>query len=422
VLPALVVAAGVVIAWVLVLVDPSISGLQSAMPRLFTVSPDGARGLLTAIATSMLGVAGVVFSITIATLSLTSQQFTSRVLRTFVRDRGNQLVLGVFLGVFAYCLMVLRAVPSSAGGAASVPQLAVFVGLALAFVGVAFLIYFIDHVAASIQASSIVSRIAKETIAVLRRQDLEPGADIPEVLRFGCDTDEGVVHAGEDGYVTAVDKRGLGGLAARNGWRVRVLLKIGRFATRGDPLLCVRGDDGDPVRLRAEAAARLRRGVDQTSSGEIHSDPSFGIRQLVDIALKALSPGVNDVTTALTCIDYLGAVLVVANDHDQRFDVWRDHRDEPRVVVLGRGFDELLGEAMDQIRENGARQVAALQRLIDALERLADRAGTTGRREQLAGQARQVKEAARRELSSPGEADLVSARVDALLLRLSTSG
>ena len=419
VLPALVVAAGVVVAWALVLLDPSISGLQSAAPRLFTVSPDGARGVLTTIAVSMLSVAGVVFSITIATLSLTSQQFTSRVLRTFVRDRGNQLVLGIFLGVFAYCLVVLRSVPSSAGGARSVPQLAVLVGIALAFVGVAFLIYFIDHVAASIQASSIVSRIAEETIAVLGRQGREPEEDVPEVLRFGCDAGEGLVRVGGDGYVTAVDVRALGELGERRRWRIRLLVKVGRFAARGDPLLCVRTDDGDPVRLQEEEAASLRRAVEQTSSGEIHSDPSFGIRQLVDIALKALSPGVNDVTTALTCIDYLGAVLVVADDHDRRYDIWRDHRGEPRVVVVGRGFEELLGEAIDQIRENGASQVAALLRLMDALERLADRAVTSTRRGQLAEQARQIREVARRELSSPVEAHAVASRADALLVKLS---
>ena len=147
VLPALVVLAGVALAGVLAYVDPGVSALQSAAPRILTVSPDSARGVLTAIATSMLSVAGVVFSITIATLSLTSQQFTSRVLRTFVRDRGNQLVLGVFLGVFAYCLVVLRFVSSPSKGPGYAPQLAVLVGIGLAFVGVGFLIYFIDHVA-----------------------------------------------------------------------------------------------------------------------------------------------------------------------------------------------------------------------------------------------------------------------------------
>ena len=419
VLPALVVTAGVVLAWILVLVDPDITDLRSLAPRVFTVSPDGARGVLIAIATSMLSVAGLVFSITITTLSLTSQQFTSRVLRTFVRDRGNQLVLGIFLGVFAYCLVVLRAVPSSQQ-ASAVPQVAVLTGIALAFVGVAFLIYFIDHVASSIQASVIISRIAAETIGVLKSQGHEPQTAVPEALDFDCDSEEGTVRAEGDGYITGVDSRTLGELAARYGWRVRLLMPIGRFAARGDALLCVHDDDG-PVRLETDDAAGLRQGVSQTVSGEIYSDPSFGIRQLVDIALKALSPGVNDVTTALTCIDYLGAILVVASEHDQPYDVWRDGDDRPRVLVRGRSFGELLGEAMDQIRENGSSQVVALLRLLDALERLAVRVRTASAREQLSRQAAEIRETAARGLSSPSEAAVVDSRAAAILASLSAA-
>ncbi len=323
VLPALVVLAGVALAVVLAFVDPGLSALQSA-PRIFTVSPDSARGVLTAIATSMLSVAGVVFSITIATLSLTSQQFTSRVLRTFVRDRGNQLVLGVFLGVFAYCLVVLRFVSSPSKGPGYAPQLAVLVGIGLAFVGVGFLIYFIDHVANSIQASTIISRIAVETMQVLAQGDRSGEKPIPDALRPRCETCASVVQAHESGYVREVDLRSLGELAAERGWRIRLLTVVGRFAAEGDDVLCVADDAGGPSELDADDERRLLSAVRQSPVGEIHADPGFGVRQLVDIALKALSPGINDVTTALTCIDYLGAVLLVACDHDGSHDVWSD--------------------------------------------------------------------------------------------------
>jgi uncharacterized membrane protein len=177
-LPALVVTAAVALAVVLVTVDPNVTPLQAVSHRLLTVSPNGARGVLTAIATSMLSVAGVVFSITIATLSLTSQQFTSRVLRTFVQDRGNQLVLGVFLGVFAYCLVVLRAVREPSNAPGHVPQLALLVAFGLAMAGVGFLIYFIDHIATSIQASNIISRVADETMTSLRSGGPEEPAPV----------------------------------------------------------------------------------------------------------------------------------------------------------------------------------------------------------------------------------------------------
>ena len=417
VLPALVVLAGVVLAVVLAYVDPGVSALQSAAPRVFTISPDSARGVLTAVATSMLSVAGVVFSITIATLSLTSMQFTSRVLRTFVRDRGNQLVLGVFLGVFAYCLVVLRFVSSPSKGPGYAPQLAVLVGIALAFVGVGFLIYFIDHVAGSIQASTIISRIAGETMRVLGQDGRGCEGPIPGALRLDCESGAGVVHAHENGYVREVDLRSLGELAAERGWRVRLLTNVGRFAAEGDEILCV-ADDAGAGELSADDERQLLRAVRQSPAGEIHADPAFGVRQLVDIALKALSPGVNDVTTALTCIDYLGAVLLVAHEHDSSHAVWSDEDGTPRVVASLRGFEDLLGQAFDQIRENGAAQVAALLRLLNALERLERYAHDAQRRAQLAAQVRQIVETARRGLSSPFEQDIVAARAVRLLQKL----
>ena len=134
--------------------------------------------------------------------------------------------------------------------------------------------------------------------------------------------------------------------------------------------------------------------------------------------LKALSPGINDVTTALTCIDYLGAVLLVAQEHDRSHAVWSDEEGTPRVVASLRSFEDLLGQAFDQIRENGAAQVAALLRLLDALERLEKYAHDARRRAQLAAQVRQIVETARRGLSSPFEQDIVASRAARLLQKL----
>ena len=135
-------------------------------PLFFGAGAAGARGLLTTVAGSMITVAGLVFSITLVTLSLTTSQYTSRVIRNFMRSRVNQMVLGVFVGIFAYCLVVLRTIRGGDEGA-FVPTLAVLVGLILAFVGIAFLIYFIHHISMSIQASSIIAEAAQETIAAV---------------------------------------------------------------------------------------------------------------------------------------------------------------------------------------------------------------------------------------------------------------
>ena len=165
--PAVIVLGAVGLAAVLIGVDATVElHVVRSWPLLFGAGAAGSRGLLTAVASSMITVAGVVFSITIVALSLTSSQYTSRVLRNFMRDRVNQVVLGVFVGIFAYCLVVLRTIRGGDEGK-FVPSLAVLVGLILAFVGIAFLIYFIHHISMSIQASNIIAAAAQETIAAV---------------------------------------------------------------------------------------------------------------------------------------------------------------------------------------------------------------------------------------------------------------
>ncbi len=165
--PALIVLHAVALATLLIILEPiSDLHLVERWPLLFGAGADGARGLLTTVASSMITVAGVVFSITLLALSLTSSQYTSRVIRNFMRDYVNQVVLGVFVGIFAYCLVVLRTIR---GGDEDpfVPTLAVLGGLIFAFVGIAMLIYFIHFIATSIQASSIISAAAEETLAAV---------------------------------------------------------------------------------------------------------------------------------------------------------------------------------------------------------------------------------------------------------------
>lgn len=165
--PAVIVLGAVGLATAVIGVDANVKlRFVEEWPLLFGAGAAGSRGLLTAVASSMITVAGVVFSITIVALSLTSSQYTSRVLRNFMRDRINQVVLGVFVGIFAYCLVVLRTIRGGDEGA-FVPSLAVLGGLLLAFVGIGFLIYFIHHIALSIQASSIIAAVASETIAAV---------------------------------------------------------------------------------------------------------------------------------------------------------------------------------------------------------------------------------------------------------------
>ena len=258
-------------------------------PLLFGASAAGSRGLLAAIASSMITVAGVVFSITIVALSLASSQYSSRVLRNFMRDRINQTVLGVFLGIFAYCLVVLRTIRGGDEGA-FVPSLAMLLGLILGFVGIAFLVYFIHHIATSIQASQILAAVSEETLTAVGHL-FPQGVGHEESDGAGFELPAGQtwhpVAAAQTGYLQELDTAQLLAFAEQHGTVIRMERAIGEFLIEGIAVVSVLGttalDEKDVRRLASACLVGRQRTMDQ--------DASFGIRQLVDVAMKALSPG-----------------------------------------------------------------------------------------------------------------------------------
>lgn len=413
--PAVIVLAGVGLAAVLIGVDTTMDlHVVTRWPLLFGAGADGARGLLATVASSMVTVAGVVFSITIVALALTSSQYSSRVLRNFMRDRVNQTVLGVFLGIFAYCLVVLRVIRGGDEGA-FVPSVAVMGGLILAFVGIGFLVYFIHYISMSIQASRIIAIAAQETITATDRLFPEGlGDDADEV------TDGGLVPPAErlwssvaalkTGYVEIVDEDMLLKWAREHETILRMERGIGEFVAEGTPLLSV----GDPGGLDEETTTHLNGIYIISRHRTVEQDVSFGIRQLVDIALKALSPGINDTTTAVMCVDYLGAILVRLASRkfpaSHRFDAG-----ELRVIARGPSFESLLAEAFDQIRQNAEGNVAVLTRLLQTLEIIVGQTTDYQRRLALRQQAKLIAAVAERTIPSPHD----RGEVEAAMLRLS---
>ena len=389
----------------------------SGWPLLFGAGAAGSRGLLTAIASSMITVAGVVFSITIVALSLTSSQYTSRVLRNFMRDRVNQVVLGLFVGVFAYCLVVLRTIRGGDEGA-FVPSLAVLAGLSLAFVGIACLIYFIHHISMSIQASTIIAAVAQETnTAVDHLFPEELGRDADEDTAGYLDMPLAgqawsAVPAHKTGYIESIDQDALLAFAREHGTILRMERAIGEFVAAGTPLVSVIDQGG----LDDETTSELNAVYVLSRQRTVQQDAAFGIRQIVDIALKALSPGINDTTTAVMCVDYLAAVLV-------RIAVRRipsSHRLDQgvlRVIARGPSFESLLGEAYDQIRQNAAGNVAILLRMLGALHAIASLTTSPSRRAALREQVRSIAELAERTVQSPYD----RARFESRLLRVQES-
>ncbi len=413
--PSVLVAAAAAAALVLVEVDVRAGKApELEVPWLFGAGADGARGMLGAIATSMITVAGVAFSITIVTLSLAATQYSSRVLRSFMRDRANQVVLGVFVGVFAYCLLVLRTIRGGDEGE-FVPALAVSGAVVLAFVGIGFLIFFIHHVAGAIQASQIVAAVTAETLVAVDRLFPEPigqGGDAdPDEAE--CERAWTSVAARGTGYVQHIDVEALLGVTREHDLVLRMERGVGEFVVEGLPLVSVAAaqalDDAVPDQIAAAYLIGRQRSIDQ--------DAAFGIRQLVDVALKALSPGINDTTTAVVCVDYLTAILVRVAGREVPAR-WRYDDGVLRVIARGPGFAELLGEAFDEIRRAADGNLTVLARLVDALATLAAVTGDPRRRRALRERVDSVRDALPRAVAHAPERAAVDVRAAELHARL----
>jgi len=417
--PALIVLGAVGLATVLIGIDATVDlPLVERWPLLFGAGADGARGLLAAVASSMITVAGVVFSITIVALSLTSSQYTSRVLRNFMRDRNNQVVLGVFVGIFAYCLVVLRVIRSGDEGA-FVPSLAVMGGLILAFVGIGYLIFFIHYISISIQSSSIIANAAEETMTAVDQlfpkglgDDVEEDGDSDsEPLLVGQEWF--TVAARKTGYIQNIEGSALLAFANERGTILRMERGIGEFVVEGTPLISV----ATPGDMDEDSIKELNTVYVISRYRTVEQDAGFGIRQLVDIALKALSPGINDTTTAVMCVDYLTAILVRLASRPIATARRLDHG-ELRVIARGPSFASLLAEAFDQIRQNATGNVAVLTRLLQALEIIAGQTTSLRRRQTLRQQAELIATVVEQTIKLPhdrGDAQAVMLRLSQIL-------
>lgn len=321
--------------------------------------------MLSTIAGSMMTVVGVTLSMTLVTLALASSQYTSRILRNFIRDRITQFVLGLFAGIYCYCLIVLRTIRGGDEGG-FVPGLAVLLGVILAVGGICVLIYFIHHIATSIQASNIIASVAEETMAAIERLYPEDVGAVSHDEASNVQDLRGQwrpVTAPRDGYVDRIDFPALEELAQAHGTTVRIERGIGEFVVKGTPLFAVLQE----TVVSEELAVALAGAVDIGRHRTLEQDAGFGIRQLVDIALRALSPGINDTTTALMCIDYLTAILARLGTRMVAGRVLSEDGAGRVANAHAPGFAALLSEAFDQIREGGRTNFAVLERLLGAI-------------------------------------------------------
>ncbi len=335
--------------------------------------PEGARSLLSTVAGSTITVAGVVFSITLAAVTYASGQYGPRLLSNFVRDRGNQATLGIFIGTFLYCLVVLRTIRSAeetsadTGGAlreAFVPHLAMFGALALAITSIGVLIYFVHHVTDGIHINNVIARIGRGLLDEIAKatQDGDAGAWEDEPWSLGSGSP---VLSIRTGYVQTLDEAALLAFATERNVVLTVLAIPGDFVHRSRALLLV----------KPSGSAELETCGDYFSIGRKRSalqDLRFPVDELVELAARALSPGVNDPFTAIACIDWLGAALSDLAAMPRRNSTLRDEDGHVRVLVPRLIFADYLHLAVGQLRPYAARDPNAATHLLRSLETVAE--------------------------------------------------
>ncbi|TCT03993.1 DUF2254 domain-containing protein [Aquabacter spiritensis] len=361
VVPGLAVAAGILLALGLVHVDRTDSltdGLRKTW--LYDGGGTGARTLLGAIASSAIGVAGTVFSITIAALSLAAGQMGPRLLRNFTRDRGNQLTLGIFLGTFAYALMVLRSIRTQDEGE-FVPHLALSAGLFLAMICVATLVYFVAHIASRINVDTVIDLVGEDLRAAIQRLTTkEPQPEAPDASIW---SDGQVVCDPRRGYLQELDTDGLADWAAERDAQILLLVRPGDHVFPGSPIAVVTPEtEGAQEAVRAATALGSKR----MSSADLE----FAVRQLVEVAVRALSPGINDPYTALSVLDRLGAALCDIGPFHLRSGVVM-RQGKPVLVVRNVDYDGLADSMFHLIRQNARGSATVLVRQLEVLAAIA---------------------------------------------------
>lgn len=319
--------------------------------------PEGARAVLSAIAGSMITVAGVVFSITIVAISFAANQYGPRILTNFMSDRGNQVTLGTFIATFLYSVVVLRTIYS--GDTEFVPQLAVMVAMLLALCSIAVLIYFIHHVPESIHVNHVIGRIGRQLHKSIDKhfpacfgeppkQDGNERKGLEEMAAdlFGEGVRPAEVGSRSAGYIQAMDEDQLLSTACKYDLVLRLLRTPGEFVYEGMPFALAAPAD----RVTDEARDALRATFSVGSRRTPFQDLLFLIDELVDVAARALSTGVNDPFTAMSCVDWLtaGAAEMARRQPPSPFRL--DDKGELRVVAPSGSFAEQLDRGFGNAR------------------------------------------------------------------------
>lgn len=341
----------------------------------YTLGPSGSRAILSAIASSMMSVATTAFSITIVALQLASSQFGPRLLRNFMQDRGNQIVLGTFISTFVYSLMVLRTI-NGLEEHEFVPHLAVTCGIGLAIASIGVLIYFIHHSASSIQVDNVIKvvgceldnaidRLFPENIGTskVKYKQQDNSSDLFADLPANFEQDSRPIKAMSGGYIQAINNHQLMQIAIEHKLLLQILQRPGRFTVEGSELVQV----FPGKQVNKQLASNINNAFLIGSQRTENQDVEFSIDQLVEIAVRALSPGINDPFTAIRCIDQLSAALCRLTQRDIPSPYRYDDSNQLRMIAEPISFADVIDAAFNQIRQNGRSNVAVTMRLLEAI-------------------------------------------------------
>jgi uncharacterized membrane protein len=378
---------------------------------------DTARQILTAIAAAIITVVGIVFSITIVALTLASTQFGPRMLRNFIRDRGTQLTLGTFVATFFYAVLALVSIGGGPRGD-FVPHLSITVALALTLVDLAVLIYFINHIATAIQLPQVIAGIAGD---LAREIDARGSGDrstgfasargpSSEELLRRIEESGAVIRTPASGYLQVIRHDTLLKIATAAEAVIHLPHRPGHFLVRGQALAGVW-----PVEAAEYVGENLQRGHVTGPYRTLTQDISFGFDQLVEIALRALSPAVNDTFTAMTCIDWLADCLcrITVGWHPQR--IRRDDTGHIRVITHEADFGRLIERAFEKIRQSGEGMPAVMIRQLEALAKIMEQTSHPAMRGNLLHQADMIQRANLRSVREPADRADVTRRYDAVV-------
>ena len=365
--------------------------------------PKGASDMLTVMAGSMIGVASTVFSITIAAVAYASGNYGPRLLTNFMEDRGNQLSLATFIGSFVYALLVLRAVrtedetPADAVDAAAtalpgfVPQLSLLVAYALMALCVAVLVFFLNHIPSSIRINKVLEGIGERLLEAIRetypvedefRDAVEPNGGEP-------------LKAWKTGYVQLVDFEDLEKIARDCGGTFSLRVRTGDFVHRDMPFMDVDGCKPEDIEDRVRDCFTLG------STRTPEQDPQFLIDELVEIGLRALSPGINDPFTAITALHWLGAATAEIGRRDLRKDICGEDAEDCPVIPLPDDYAHYVSRGLGAIRSAVASSPIAAEVMLDTLANAAMPISDEQRRALLKDQAEKLAEQARLVLVGP---------------------